>query len=178
MASIKGISVKKVVDFKGHEQEPLKQCDVYFKNKKIGWFSNDFHGGCDIFDYERGVGIDIQQEIEKRGKKYFEEIDLSKDYVFNEYYKKKGKTQKDYASELGCINLFINELLDLQQDEKEFKKMEKKSVNRVLVYFNKKNEGGVEYRAYVAKERIASFISEPNFVVTKRYDNLYQFDIK
>ena len=56
--------------------------------------------------------------------------------------------------------------------------MEKKSVNRVLVYFNKKNEGGVEYRAYVAKERIASFISEPNFVVTKRYDNLYQFDIK
>lgn len=47
MASIKGLSVKKVVNYRGHEGEPLTQCDVYYNGKKVGDFAMADYGGED-----------------------------------------------------------------------------------------------------------------------------------
>lgn len=45
MASIKGVKIKNLVRFNGHEYEPLIQGDLYLEKKKIGWYSEDFCGG-------------------------------------------------------------------------------------------------------------------------------------
>lgn len=57
MASIKGLSVKKVVTYKGHEGEPLTQCDVYYNGKKVG----DFAMG----DFGTESRINVPKEVEE-----------------------------------------------------------------------------------------------------------------
>ena len=52
MVSIKGISVKNIRDFLGHEQEPLVQCDVCYQGKKVAEYSQDSWGGEDRFDFD------------------------------------------------------------------------------------------------------------------------------
>lgn len=49
MASINGISIKSRKNFLGHEGEPLCQGNVYLNNKKLGFWSQDSHGGPDYF---------------------------------------------------------------------------------------------------------------------------------
>ena len=52
MASINGISVKKMTQFYGHEGESLYQGNLYLNNKKIGFWSQDSRGGPDQFYME------------------------------------------------------------------------------------------------------------------------------
>jgi len=47
MASINGICIKDIVQFRGHEGEPLAQGDLYLNDKKIGFWSQDSWGGPD-----------------------------------------------------------------------------------------------------------------------------------
>jgi len=39
-----GYWLKGIRNFKGHDQEPLFQGNIYFNNKKIGFFSLNYHG--------------------------------------------------------------------------------------------------------------------------------------
>ena len=71
----KGYWIKNLVNFKGHEGEPLFQCTVYKDGKKIGFFSEDSHGGPARFDgierkYEEQLNKDAQ---EFSGSDYVEE---------------------------------------------------------------------------------------------------------
>lgn len=45
MAKIKGIELKKLVWFKGHEGESCAQGDIHIDGKKSGYFSDHPHGG-------------------------------------------------------------------------------------------------------------------------------------
>lgn len=47
MASINGLTLKKMVSFKGHEGEPLVQGDLHYHGKKVGYYSQDSRGGED-----------------------------------------------------------------------------------------------------------------------------------
>ena len=53
MASINGITVKALKTFRGHEGEPCCQGNLYIGTKKIGFWSQDSHGGCDNFMLDR-----------------------------------------------------------------------------------------------------------------------------
>ena len=52
MASINGITVKAIKEFRGHDGEPLAQGNLYLNNKKIGFWSQDSWGGPDHFQLE------------------------------------------------------------------------------------------------------------------------------
>ena len=81
MASIKGIELKNVKEFRGHEGEDLVQGDVYYKGKKVGYYSQDAWGGMDIFDLDwQNLPKDLMREIKNItdnyvGGKLFKKID-------------------------------------------------------------------------------------------------------
>lgn len=53
MASINGITIKGLKKFKDHEGAPCYQGTVYVDGMKMGWWSQDFHGGPDIMDFDQ-----------------------------------------------------------------------------------------------------------------------------
>ena len=51
MASLNGVSLKNLKTYAGHEGEPCMQGSVYYNGKKLGFWSQDGHGGPDRFDF-------------------------------------------------------------------------------------------------------------------------------
>lgn len=45
MAKINGWEIKGMVCYKGHGGEPLRQCNVYYNGKKVGYYSDGDWGG-------------------------------------------------------------------------------------------------------------------------------------
>lgn len=61
MASINGIEIKNLKTFRGHEGEPLYQGTIYKNGAKLGFWSQDAHGGiCDNFEFNE---ILLQKEV-------------------------------------------------------------------------------------------------------------------
>lgn len=52
MASINGVEIKNLKFFQGHEYESVAQGTVYYKGRKLGFWSQDAHGGCDNFEFD------------------------------------------------------------------------------------------------------------------------------
>ena len=63
MASINGIILKNLHPFRGHEGEPLVQADVWDGKTKLGYWSQDAHGGSD--NYDRGVYEAVKPKAEE-----------------------------------------------------------------------------------------------------------------
>lgn len=95
MASIKGLSVKKVVNYRGHEGEPLSQCDVYFNGKKVGFFAMADFGGEDT--------VDVNDDVKK---------------LFSTY----GCKPTDDGTVFYGVEWAIYDILELLDLEKAFKK--------------------------------------------------------
>lgn len=53
MASIYGVSAKKIVEYKGHEGETCRQCDIYIDGKKTGFYAEDTWGGPERLDFTK-----------------------------------------------------------------------------------------------------------------------------
>jgi len=66
MAQIRGIAIKGLKEFKGHEGEPLLQGNIYFQGKKVGYYSDDFRGGMAVVD----IDTKVQHEMFKLSKGY------------------------------------------------------------------------------------------------------------
>ena len=56
MASVKGFEVKAVKGFRGSEGEPLQQANLYYKNKKVGFLSDDADGGLPVIQVDEDYG--------------------------------------------------------------------------------------------------------------------------
>lgn len=128
MASIKGISVKNVVMFKGHEYEDLVQCDVCYLGKKVGFFSQDSWGGEDHFDLDYNLPLDKKEDLHKKFKeipqKYLQErLDKGEKIDFYEDHK-----------ELYDIGNMILDIIELKDLEKEYKKKVKTGKDIMLAY--------------------------------------------
>ena len=66
MASINGISLKRLENFPGHDGITCSRADIYFRNKKIGRWSQSAWGGPDHFDLNYGLSEhELNQEISK-----------------------------------------------------------------------------------------------------------------
>lgn len=132
MAKIKGIELKNLVEFRGHEGEELLQADVYYKNKKVGYYSQDAWGGPDIFNLDYKLDTKTAKEVENItnnyvGGKLFEKLDdlYSKTYDINFKYE-----------QIGYEYLFMD-LLQLKEHEDLYKKYSKKLSNdRIYIVYN------------------------------------------
>lgn len=132
MAKIKGIELKNLKDFRGHEGESLMQGDVYYKGKRIGYYSQDAWGGMDIFDIDWKLPKELRQEVKNItdnyiGGKLFEKIDqlYEKTYNCDFHYDKKG------------YEYLFMDLLELQDQEKLYKKYSKKwNINNIYIVYD------------------------------------------
>lgn len=109
MASLNGVEVKSLKEYAGHEGEPLLQGTVYYKGNKLGFWSQDGHGGCDNFDFREDA---------------LEEAVL----------KLKAVQEGKYASYYSTDS-FMADLVTIALLEKEYKKMEKKGFPILLAGF-------------------------------------------
>jgi hypothetical protein len=133
MAKIKGIELKKVNDFKGHEGEQLTQGDVYYKGKKVGYYSQDAWGGMDIFNLDYDLDDKTKKEVNDIVNNYiggvlFKKIDDLYDKTYNVTFEK--PIQKGYE-------YFFMDLMQLNEHEKLYKKYNKKFNNdRLYIIYN------------------------------------------
>jgi len=111
MASLNGVSIRNFKAFKGHEGEPLWQGSVYHNGRKLGFWSQDAHGGCDNFDFNSKL-LDYPTLAWKsalRGTKYYDYLGVD--------------------SFMGVVSA----IMDL---EKEYKKAEKRGYSVACVGIN------------------------------------------
>ena len=94
--------MKSVTTFRDHEGAPCCQGNVYYKGKKLGFWSQDSWGGPDRYDFDERV-------LEDAVKSY-----AKSDRVEDKY--------KDIFN-LDCL---MQDILNLAQDEKDYKKCVKK----------------------------------------------------
>lgn len=133
MASIKGIELKNIIDFRGHEGEELTQGDVYYKGQKVGYYSQDAWGGCDIFDLDwQNLSKELRQEIREItdnyiGGKLFKKID--------DLYDKQYNVTWEHREQKGYEYLFMD-LLQLIDHENIYKKyVEKWNKNNISIIY-------------------------------------------
>ena len=98
MASINGIQIKGLKKFRDHEGAPVFQGNVYYKGKKLGFWSQDSWGGPDIFDFDTRV---LDAEVEK--------------------YKASDRVEPEYK-EYTSLDILLGDLLTLMDREKTYKK--------------------------------------------------------
>lgn len=121
MASINGIELKGVKEFKGHEFEDLIQGNIYYKGKKVGWYSQDSWGGCDHIDLNYTLPKDLLKEIKNILDNYESET-LFKG--ISDLYDKKYNLKFDHKIFKGGEFLF-GDLIQLNDFEKKYKKFSK-----------------------------------------------------
>ena len=120
MATLHGFSLKKIVEYRGHEGEPLAQADVYYNGKQIGfWRQGDF-GGEDEFH-----GVDSYM-IEQ---KYFDIIRDVWEETFVGMFP--NRINPRYSDESISAD-FLGTLLQIALTEKSFKKYTKKGYKAII----------------------------------------------
>lgn len=162
MAEIKGITLKNITNFKGHEGEPCKQGNICYSGKKVGYYSDSFMMGPPEIEFDSD---------EKR------EIIV---HICDEFYKQFPDKLKSSYSDLILdpdLELFFYELIKLIDHEKEYKRFVKKGFPILLTYEQK---NGIEKMIGcstqdVADETIAELIDIINL---KQYKSLDDFLIK
>ncbi|MBR3209170.1 MAG: hypothetical protein IKN65_00255 [Clostridia bacterium] len=127
MASIKGITLKNVKDFRGHEGEDLVQGDVYYKGKKVGFYSQDAWGGMDNFNLDYSLDKELRNKINEITNNYiggqlFKKVDdlYNQTYKVNFHYEQKG------------YEYLFMDLLQLLDHENKYKKYSKKFNNNSI----------------------------------------------
>lgn len=112
MASICGVSLKNIKNFKGHEGEPCYQANIYLNNKKIGYYSDDAWGAICL-----NLHFDSKENEEKINK------------IAEEYGKRPDKLDLTFSEQYNLnytLDSFIEDILFLSLYEKDFKKYQKK----------------------------------------------------
>ena len=177
MASINGICVKGIKDFKGHEGEPLCQGNLYLNNKKIGFWSQDSWGGPDHFILDQGFDYRLLNDAVKT-------LNAEKSEMV-------GPAGNQFLREYDLEYLMID-LLDLNYDEKAFKNAVKKGYSAIVVatdgynqvvwnlpqsYLDMSNEGILKVLAKEIKNATESTFFKNREITTKIYRSLDEFNI-
>lgn len=124
MASINGIELKGIKEFKGHEFEDLIQGNIYYKGKKVGWYSQDSWGGCDHIDLDYTLPKDLLKEINDVLDNYESDtIFYGIDELYDKEYNVKWENGK---KRLKGGEWLFGELIQLSDFEKVYKKHTKK----------------------------------------------------
>ena len=120
MASINGLTIKNTVTWLGREGYAT-QGDLYLDEEKIGFWSQDGDGGEAWYEFEEKYSLE----------KFFSAINyLNKDKIY--VYESNGIKHKMRFD----VDLLMDELLDLQELEKEYQKIFYSSNKTMVVISN------------------------------------------
>ena len=153
MATMYGFTLKKIVEYKGHEGEPLVQADIYYLGKKIGFWRMGDYGGEDDF-----LGVDSHF----LPKEYFDTIRMN--------WKNPLQDEEDFKnyvfSDESVASSFFAHLMELIDMEKEFKKVVKKGFQALIQ---------VSISFYTATFHIPTGhdLEKAKDVVVKQFDRTY-----
>lgn len=168
MAKIKGIELKNITNFRGHEGEPLIQGNVYYKGKKVGYYSQDAWGGMDIFNLDYSLDDKTKKEVNDIvnnyvGGKLFKKIDdlYNEKYNVNFTYEQKG------------YEYLFMDLIQLKDHEDLYKKYKKKfGNNNIAIIYNDLFSRGV----YSSPTKVDLALKFPNKTYFE-YNSLQDFVI-
>lgn len=160
MASIFGLKLKGRRSFEGRDWQG-NQGNLYLDEKKIAWYNDSGNGGpADIDFYDISGRKENEAKLEEIVKMYY------KKYPLEEQYK---NLEPD-------VEMLIGRLIELMDDEKQYKKYAKQGYPVMIAY--RKNVNGVSYfGAYKTKEFADADIKKENLIVLQRYESLEDFDI-
>ena len=114
MASINGIEIKSLKTFRGHDGTTFLQGNVYYRNKKLGFWSQDAWCGPDLFEFKESI---LDEEVQK--------------------YKKSVPLDDERYRDIISLEILLGDLVRLIQTEKDFKKGLK---NGYKAYVNVRNQ--------------------------------------
>jgi hypothetical protein len=134
MAKINGFELKNITNFRGHEGEDLIQANVYYKGKKVGFWSQDSWGGCDNFNLDYELNSELKEEVNNKLHTYkggiiFDKVDKLYDKTYNITFEHKIK-------QIGYEYLF-SDLVQLIDFEKYYKKYTKQFNTDTIIIFYK-----------------------------------------
>lgn len=153
--AIKDIELRNIVAFKGHEEEPLFQGDIYYHNCPVGWFSEDAWGG------------DSHIRIKEP---YYEIIEnLSKEYL-----------QKRYKEEfLQDLSTLFTDILALNESYRFFKEQSKKGMQIVAVVTTEIGSWLSERVIAFRNEKcLQEYLKTENMILVFKYTSLKDFNVK
>ena len=135
MAKLNGIEIKSLKSFRGHEGEPLFQGNIYYHGKKLGFWTQDAHGGiCDEFLFDRKI---LEKEVGR----------FAKSFLVEEKY-----------SSFADLEMLLTSLLTLILDEKDYKKALKKGYSAIV-----QANDGYHYNYYMTREVDKSKIQNSSY---------------
>ena len=167
MASIKGYQIKGHKTFEGRE-DLGEQGSIYRYGKKVGWYNNAGNGGMadiDMYlpgDTDRSAREERERELDTALKDYFREHPL------------KG----EYAGFPENAETFFMELLNLTDDEKQYKKMAKQGYSVLVIYADSKNWTRELLCGTRTEEAAEKFIKEQGLTEYRKYTSITDFDIR
>jgi len=109
MASINGIQIKSLKSFKDHDGYTVYQGNIYYKGKKLGFWSEDSWGGCDTFHFDESI---LDAEVERYRKSHMVE---------------------DRFRSLVSIESMLIDIVHLMDDEKMYKKALKNGHTTLMI---------------------------------------------
>lgn len=119
MAKINNIELKAVRRFADHEGFMIAQGNVYFKNKKLGFWSQDSWGGPDRFDFDEEL---LSKEVES--------------------YRLHAPMEKEAYRKFADLSCLLCDLLALTDEEKTYKKGVKKGFRTYVSVRDALRSGG------------------------------------
>ena len=125
MASIKGVTLKAIKSFNGHDGQGFN-ANIYLDNKKIGEISDDGWGGGYQYDFNNKMNEAVFKE---RMKAYFNE----------------------YPSEFEEMDIFIYDILSLVGYEQAWKKAVK-GKRPLLIVLESKYKSPIVYQASIESQ--------------------------
>lgn len=154
MATIYGVSLKKLTTFRDHEGAPCCQADVYLNGKKLGFWSQDSWGGPDQMQFDEKM---LQSAVD--------------------LYKASGRVEERY---MGIYNAecLLGELADLTDMEKKFKSGMKKGFTTLVM-----GPYGTGFYSTCSAEQIKTHPQYLDLVKESRgekvsiYTSLYDFQV-
>lgn len=169
MAKIKGIELKNIKKFRGHEGEELMQGNIYYNNKKVGFYSQDSWGGPDIVNLDYDLDADTRDKVNDImenyiGGKLFEKLDN----LYNETY------HVDFKYEQKGYEYLFMDLLQLKDHEDLYKKYKKKhGWDNIAIIYNDLFSRGV----FVSHDKVDLSAKFPNKVYFE-YNSLNDFVVE
>ena len=151
MASINGIEIKNIKTFRGREYPTNYQGNIYFKGKKLGFWSQDGNGGCDYFD--RSVETTLTP-------------------IAKEYY------NRDTDASGIELELLLDEILNLKDYEKTFKKIIKDGYKALIVCTDKVQSMMIKEPKITDKETILNDNQIKNYIKDFTDKAYYKDNIK
>ncbi len=152
--SIKGFELRNIVCFKGHEEEDLQQGDIYYKGKRIGWYSQDAWSGEDIIHLDNGY----VEFTEKTAKEYL-----------------KTRFKEEFLQKM---DTFFLEILELNNNFKFFLAEKKKGMEFIAIVSNEIG-GWCSERVYAFrnKKALEDLLEKDKLVLVKKFSTEEDFVI-